>query len=83
MSTQTTETLGQKVIELISSYIDIPKKQISFDSQFVADLGFDSLDMVEFEMLIEEEFDVAVPDEERENIITVRDAVQVIQKLIS
>ncbi|MHC4648349.1 MAG: acyl carrier protein [Planctomycetota bacterium] len=83
MSTQTTETLSQQVIKLISSHIDIPKEQISLDSQFVADLGFDSLDFVEFTMLVEEEFDIVVPDEEIETINTVRDAVQAIQKRIS
>ena len=66
MATQTTETLSQQVIELVSRQIDIPKEQISLDSQFGTDLGFDSLDMVEFDMLVEEEFDIAVPDEETE-----------------
>ncbi len=83
MSTQTTETLSQQVIELVSSQIGIPKEQISLDSQFVADLGFDSLDLVEFVMLVEDEFDIVVPDEESEKIITVRDAVKAIQKSIS
>ena len=80
MAAQTTEALNQQVIELVSSHIDIPKEEISLDSQFVADLGFDSLDLVEFVMTVEEEFDIAVPDEESETITTVRDAVQAIQK---
>ena len=71
------------MIELVSSQIDIPKEQISLDSQFVADLGFDSLDFVEFVMLVEDEFDIVVPDEESATINTVRDAVQAIQKSIS
>ena len=71
------------MIELVSSQIDIPKEQISLDSQFVADLGFDSLDLVEFVMLVEDEFDIVVPDEESATINTVRDAVQAIQKSIS
>ena len=83
MSTQTIETLSQQVIEIVSSQIDIPKEQISLDSQFVTDLGFDSLDLVEFVMLVEEEFDIVVPDQESETINTVRDAVQAIQKSIS
>ena len=83
MSTKTTETLSQQVIELVSNYINIPKEQISLDSQFVADLGFDSLDVVEVIMLAEEKFDIVVPDEESETIHTVRDAVQAIQKSIS
>ena len=83
MSTQTTETLIIKVIELASNQVDIPADQISLDSQFIADLGYDSLDLVEFVMLVEEEFDIVVPDEENEKIVTVRNAVQAIQKLIS
>ncbi len=83
MSTQTTETLSQRVIELVSKQVDIPKERISLDSQFVTDLGFDSLDVVEFVMNIEEEFNIAVPDEESEAILTVRNAVHTIQKLIS
>ena len=79
MSTQTIETLSQQVIEIVSSQIDIPKEQISLDSQFVADLGFDSLDIVEFVMLVEDEFDIVVADEESDTIKTVRDAVQVIR----
>ena len=83
MSTLTIETLSQQVIEIVSKQVDIPKEQISLDSQFVADLGYDSLDIMEFGLLVEEQFDIEVPEEEIENIFTVRDAVQVIQKMIS
>lgn len=83
MAAQTTETLSQQVIELVSSHMDIPKEQISLDTQFVADLGFDSLDLVEFVMVVEEKFDIAVPDKESETIQTVRDAVQTIQRAMS
>lgn len=83
MSTQTTEALNQGVIRLVSDQMSIPKEEISLDSQFMADLGFDSLDIVEFVMTIEEEFNISVPDEESEAIMTVRDAVRAIQKSIS
>jgi acyl carrier protein len=83
MSTQTTETLSQQVIELLSEHTDVPKEKISLDSHFVVDLGFDSLEKVEFLMHVEDEFDIVVPDEESEAINTVRDAVQAIQKSIS
>ncbi|MEN6309453.1 MAG: acyl carrier protein [Anaerohalosphaeraceae bacterium] len=83
MSTQTTDARGQQVIELVSSHMDIPKEKISLDSQFAADLGFDSLDMIEFVMLVEDQFDISVPDKESETIVSVRDAVRAIEKLIS
>ena len=83
MSTQTTETLNQQVIELVGSYIGIPPEQISLDSQFTADLGFDSLALVEFVMLAEDKFHIVVPDLESETINTVRDAVHAIHKSMS
>ena len=58
-------------------------QQISLDSQFTADLGFDSLALVEFVMLAEDKFHIVVPDQESESINTVRDAVHAIQKAIS
>ena len=82
MSTQTAETLSEQVIEIISTQMNIPKEKISLDSQFVADLGFDSLDKVEFVMQAEEKFDISVPDEVGDTINTVQDAVHQIQKLI-
>jgi acyl carrier protein len=83
MSTQTIETLSQKVIELAGRQVGISKEQISLDSQFAADLGFDSLDFMEFAMVVEDEFDISVPDEEIDKVVMVRDAVETIQKLTS
>lgn len=82
MSMQTIETLSQKLLELAGNQVHIPKEQISLDSNFVADLGFDSLDKMEFLMVVEDEFDISVPDEESDKIMTVRDAVEAIQKLL-
>ncbi len=83
MSAQATENLTQRVMELAGQQVDFPVEQISLDSQFTADLGFDSLDVVEFVMTVEEEFDIVVPDTEAEKIFSIRDAIQAIQKLTS
>lgn len=83
MSTQTTDTLSQQVIELVSRHMDIPKEQITFDSQFAADLGFDSLDVIEFVMLVEDTFDISISDQQSDAIASVRDAVRAIEKSIS
>mgnify|MGYP001249970927 FL=1 len=82
MTTQTTETIRQQVIELASNLSDIPPDQILLDTQFATDLGLDSLDLAEFVMMVEDKFEIAVPDNEVETIKTVRDAVQAIQKLM-
>jgi acyl carrier protein len=83
MSTQTTDTLSQQVIELVSRHMDIPKEQITLDSQFAADLGFDSLDVIEFVMLVEDTFDISISDQQSDAIASVRDAVRAIEKSIS
>ncbi len=83
MSTQTTETISQIVIEFAHNQVGIPIDQISHDSQFIADLGFDSLDAMEFLMHVEDEFNITIPDQESEIISTVRDAIQEIQEAIS
>ncbi len=82
MLTQTIETLSQRVIELACDQVGIPKEQITLDSHFVADLGFDSLDKVEFMMTIEDEYNMIVSDEKADTINTIRDAVLLIQTMI-
>ena len=49
-------------------------------SNFVNDLGADSLDTVELVMALEEEFDIEIPDDAAEKILTVQDAVEFIEK---
>ena len=68
-----------KVIEIICDHMDVPGEQVSADTSFVNDLGADSLDTVELVMALEEEFDVEIPDEEAEKIITVKDAIEFVK----
>lgn len=83
MTTQLSDTVTERVINLIEEKHDIAKEEITLDSRFEADLGFDSLAMTEFVMDIEDEFNVEVPTKNEESISSVWDAVCVIQKLIS
>lgn len=83
MPTQTETKLLQQVTKLISNQVDIPQEQISLDSDFQADLGFDSLELVEFIMAVEEQFHIDVPDETASEIKTVRQAVDEIEQAIA
>lgn len=47
---------------------------ITMESKFVDDLGVDSLDLIELIMIIEEDFDLRIPEEGLENLVTVGDA---------
>lgn len=53
--------------------------QVELTSNFISDLGADSLDTVELVMAFEEEFGISIPDDAAEKISTVEDAIEVIE----
>ncbi|MET0155175.1 MAG: acyl carrier protein [Rickettsiales bacterium] len=69
-----------KVIEIVADHLGIEAAQINADSEFMNDLGADSLDQVELVMSFEEEFNIEIPDDAAEKIVTVKDAVDYIVK---
>lgn len=71
--------LSDKIKELISKQLNKSVVEITEDSEFVKDLGADSLDVVEMLMNLEEEFDVTVPEEDAVNIKTVGDIIKIIE----
>ena len=57
--------------------------EITMDTTFVDDLGADSLDVFQIIMGLEEEFDIEIPNEEAEKIVTVGDAVEQIKNAVN
>lgn len=53
----------------------IDEKEIKNESSFIGDLGIDDLKKVELVMAIEEEFDMDIPDNASETLITVQDVI--------
>ena len=70
----------EKVKNLIVDKLNISADSVQQDSSFIEDLGADSLDVVDFVMALEEEFGIDIPDSEAQNIKTVKDAVDFIDK---
>ncbi|MBX7195977.1 MAG: acyl carrier protein [Sandaracinaceae bacterium] len=70
--------IADKVKEIISQQLDVDVAQIKPESQFIEDLGADSLAIVELVLAFEEQFDINIPDEDTEKIRTVGDAVSYI-----
>jgi acyl carrier protein len=58
----------------------VEQADIRLESSFQDDLGADSLDLVDFIMAMEEEFDIKIDDEAAQSIKTVKDAVEFIEK---
>ena len=68
--------VAEKVKSIIAEHIGIDDlEKITNDAKFIDDLGADSLDTVELVMAFEEAFDVEIPDEKAEKILTVGDAI--------
>jgi acyl carrier protein len=65
----------EKVIDIISEQLSVEKDKVVPSASFVDDLGADSLDLVELIMAMEEAFDIEIPDEVAEKIVTVQDAI--------
>ena len=68
-----------KVREIIVEQLGVEHDQVKPESNFVDDLGADSLDTVELIMSFEEEFGVEIPDTEAEKIKTVQDVINYIE----
>ncbi len=72
----------EKIRAIISEVLNISEDDISLDSTFIEDLGADSLDVFQIIMGIEEEFDIEIPNEAAEKIVTVNDAVEQIKTVL-
>ncbi|HJE19714.1 acyl carrier protein [Aliicoccus persicus] len=70
-----------KVKAIIVDKLGIDEDKVTTDASFKDDLGADSLDIAELVMELEDEFDMEIPDEEAEKIVTVGDALDYIEKL--
>ena len=72
----------EKIKAKIAEQLSIDEDEITMESEFIDDLGADSLDLVELIMALEEEFDMEIPDEDAEKITTVVDVVDYIKSRV-
>jgi acyl carrier protein len=72
-------SIEEKVKQIIVEQLGVDESQVDPSASFVDDLGADSLDIVELVMAFEEAFDIDIPDEDAEKIVTVKDAIEYIQ----
>ena len=75
------EAIDPRIKEIIVEQLRIDPEEITLDSDFINDLGCDSLDTVELVMAFEEAYDILIPDEDVEKIRTVRDAQNYLRKV--
>jgi acyl carrier protein len=72
--------IAERVKEIVVDHLGVEKDKVSESASFIDDLGADSLDTVELVMAFEEEFGCEIPDEAAEKILTVKDAIDYLNK---
>lgn len=73
-------TVADRVTKIIVDKLGVDESEVVTDAHFINDLGADSLDTVELIMEFEKEFEVAIPDDQAENIQTVGQAIAYLEK---
>ena len=73
----------EKLKNIIAEVLNVDADEITMDTTFVDDLGADSLDGFQISMGSEGEFDIEIPSEKAEKIVTVGDAVEQIKNAVN
>lgn len=76
------ERVLEEVKQIVGVQLSIAPETIQESSQLEADLGCDSLDVIEITMELEEHFDITVPDDIGQQIRTIGDAVDGVMRLL-
>lgn len=70
----------EKLKSIIVDQLGVEEDAVKENATFVEDLSADSLDIVELVMAIEDEFELEIPDQAAENIVTVQDVINYIKE---
>ena len=72
------EVFARHICELAAEQAAVNVAEVSLETHLFNDLNFDSLDSVEFVMKIEDAFDIHVPDDEAERVLTIGHTVELL-----
>ena len=75
--------IEQKVIEIVAVQFGIKLDEIKLDTKFINDLHADSLDTVEIIMMLEDMFNISVPNEDADKLMTVGMVVDYVEKMLA
>ncbi|MDD9797982.1 MAG: acyl carrier protein [Alphaproteobacteria bacterium] len=80
MTDSNKDDIKERVKKIVVENLAVDAEKVTDSASFIDDLGADSLDTVELVMAFEAEFDIEIPDEAAESILTFADAVDFIKK---
>ena len=72
----------EKLQQIIAEVLNVDASEVMPSTTFTDDLGADSLDLYQIILGVEDAFDIEIPQEEAEKIVTVGDAVELIQRVV-
>ena len=72
----------ERVITIVAEQVNRPVEQVTRECSFTADLAYDSLDLVELTMNLEDEFGVTIADTDRDKIQTVGQAIDYVKERV-
>lgn len=76
------EAILKRVYELLTPFVE-QGTALREDSDFVADLNFDSLKVMKLVEQVEDEYDISIPLNILPDVQTIKDFVEQLQKLVS
>ena len=71
----------EKVVKVVAEQLGVEASEVKLESNFIEDLGADSLDTDELLMALEEEFDCEIEEAAPEKLTTVNDIVDYVNSL--
>ena len=71
----------EKVRAMLAKQLNLSPDKITMESDVVKDLGADSLDVVELLISLEDDYGIYMPEDDIANVKTVKDIVEMIEKL--
>jgi acyl carrier protein len=74
------DPIFERVKKIIIDQLSVEESLVTLEASFIDDLGADSLEIVDLIMAFEGEFGITIPDEDAENLSTVKDAVEYLRK---
>lgn len=69
--------------EIVAEQLNVPVTDLTEETEFMNDLGADSLDLFELAMAMEEKFEIEIPSEDLANIVSVGDAAKYIESKLA
>ena len=75
------EQIYNEVIRILSSDLEVPAEDIERDMDLNTELPFDSLQLYEFVIDLEEAYNIKLPDEMLDQMKTIDDIVSLIMQL--